>query len=398
MVLPGRSSPAVRRRCLLKRRLKRDGKPKLTQTQAAKEWPETMCRNIALEAVRVGNYYAEDQDEVLAYIAQVHAELLADSEWLRKTGKKLRRENGLTRRYTVQEILKKKHEADGFDVFVDPDEAILMAKRAAKETSGESLAPELTDADAAEIQEGLDLVVTAAGCSTVGVDEVMELLGRAVVGGEVGAAVYLAEHLEALHEGAPPRELAEKMFQALKPLLRPSASCHKPKLAGPWQKAPPGRFGALNPRKGLGRLLERLAALRKPKDEEAEAKQAEVHEAMQRLCQALQPAMAASAGCRRRAQFAEVITGECQKSGLAVSNSLAQALLQHMENENLLQVKGREVTLAMRRDEGKALSLKSLATDLPLLEAFAKKRLDRRRQRRQARETAKQRRKQKTDG
>eukprot|EP00913_Durusdinium_trenchii_P026076 g24462.t2 len=155
-------------------------------------------RNIALEAVRVGNYYAEDQEEVLRYIAEVHAGLLADHEWLRKNARKLRQENGLTRRYSVPEILAKQHEADGFDVFVDPEEALLMAERAAKDSEWSRVTrPELSTAEAEEIQEGIGFVIaTAAGGSPIGVEEVLELLDRSVAGGEIGAAVYLAEHLE----------------------------------------------------------------------------------------------------------------------------------------------------------------------------------------------------------
>eukprot|EP00435_Cladocopium_sp_Y103_P000833 s1526_g1.t1 len=165
-----------------------------TPAEDGQSFSEVMRRNLALEAVRVGNYYAEDQEEVLRYIAEVHAGVKDDKEWIRKNWRKLQKENGLTRRYSVPEILQKKHEADGFDVFVDPDEAILMAERAQAEALTR---PELTAADAEEIQEGLDSVVASANAAPLSVEEIFELLERCVSGGEVAAAVYLAETLEA---------------------------------------------------------------------------------------------------------------------------------------------------------------------------------------------------------
>eukprot|EP00439_Symbiodinium_sp_Y106_P056538 s3163_g7.t3 len=201
-----RRPPPLRRLRLLKR--KRRPATNLIAASATQgtscrsspdDLPETMQRNIALEAVRVGNFYAEDQQEVIRYIAEVHADLLADTQWLRKNRGKLRAENGLTRRYSVPEILCKKHEVDGFDIFADPDEAVLLAERAAKDGEKTSR-PELPLEEAQQIQEGLDEVVaSAAGTGgPVGSDEVLELLGRAVAGGEVAAAVYLSERIEPL--------------------------------------------------------------------------------------------------------------------------------------------------------------------------------------------------------
>ena len=395
------ASPAKRRlRCLKRRRQRRKvGEvPEAHKDNGLSDFSEVMRKNIALEAVRVGNYYSEDQEEVLRYIAEVHAGLLANSEWLRKSSKKLKKENGLSRRYSVAEILDKKHEADGFDVFVDPDEALFMAERAAKE---EDHRPELSLADASEIQEGLDAVVTSAGgAAPLSLEEIFELLERSVAGGEVAAAVYLAENLEARHEGQPPCQLVERMFQVLKRLLRPSAHAASPKLVGPWQVAPRGRYGALNPRKALGRLFERLAPLKRSQDQDAVARLAEVHQAMERLCHSLVPALVSderAAKCRRRGTMASLITTVSQENGLAVSPALAQAICQHMENEGILEVRGRDVVLDQSVKAAKAAevkgSLQGLYTELPMLEAHAKKRLDRRKQRQQAREAAKRRKK-----
>lgn len=390
------ASPSTRRLHYLKRRRPTSG-PKTPEADHGQAFSEVMRRNIALEAVRVGNYYAEDQEEVLRYIAEVHIGVKGDNDWIRKNWRKLQKENGLTRRYSVPEILQKKHEADGFDVFVDPDEAILMAERAQAEALTR---PELTAADAEEIQEGLDSVLASANAAPLSVEEIFELLERCVSGGEVAAAVYLAETLEARHEASPPKELVERIFQGMKTLLRPSAHAAAPKLAGPWLKAPAGRYGTLNPRKALGRLFERLAPLRRdPQD--AAARMAEVNEALERLSHSLLPVLLSheqACRCRRRGPLAALIASVASEQGLKVSPALAQAIFQHMESEGLLEVKGRDVTLLSDQSvKAKVVStspLQSLYTDLPMLEAHAKKRLERRKQRQQARQATKRRKKQ----
>ncbi|OLP91854.1 Cytochrome c6 [Symbiodinium microadriaticum] len=201
----------------------------------------------------------------------------------------------------------------------------------------------------------------------------------------------------AFHDGRLSQELADKLFQILKPLLRPTAAAVTPRLAGPWLKSPSGRFGAANPRKGLGRLLDRLAVARK--DAQTEAKVAEASEVMQRFCSALLPLLRASeevARCRRRGRLASLVAEVCEQSGLQISPALSQAALQHFEGAGLLQSRGRDVSL--QAAEGEAdVPLKSLYTDVPFLEAVAKKRMDRRRQRQQAREAAKRRKRQRTD-
>ncbi|CAE7399555.1 PETJ [Symbiodinium natans] len=172
----------------------------------------------------------------------------------------------------------------------------------------------------------------------------------------------------------------------LKPLLRPSASAMQPQLAGPWMKSPSGRFGMANPRKGLGRVLDRLSAARKDKNAQAEAKVAEAAEVMQRFCASLLPLLNASeevARCRRRGRLAALVATVCQQNGLEISPALAQAVLQHFEGAGLLHSKGRDISLQTVDGEG-AVALRSLYTDVPLLEAMAKKRMDRRRQRQQA--------------
>jgi len=95
--------------------------------------------------------------------------------------------------------------------------------------------------------------------------------------------------------------------------------------------------------------------------------------------------------------MASLITTVSQENGLPVSPALAQAVCQHMENEGILEVRGRDVVLDQSVKAAKAAevkgSLQGLYTELPMLEAHAKKRLDRRKQRQQAREAAKRRKK-----
>ncbi|CAE8729871.1 unnamed protein product, partial [Polarella glacialis] len=196
-----RRPAAVRRLAVLKRKRP---KPRAAQgtTQktadvsaaavaGASQLTEIMRRNIALEAVRQADFYSEDKSEVLRYIAEVHQGLLADSKFMSKLGK-MKKENGLSRRYTVEQILQKTHEADGFNVFVDPDEAIYLAEKTKKdaERTIEAIAQaelaRLSSGDLAEIQEGVDFVAAAASGEgdPVGIDEVIELLERCARGGE----------------------------------------------------------------------------------------------------------------------------------------------------------------------------------------------------------------------
>eukprot|EP00435_Cladocopium_sp_Y103_P044401 s721_g12.t1 len=202
----------------------------------------------------------------------------------------------------------------------------------------------------------------------------------------------------ARHEASPP--LVERIFQAMKSLLRPSAHAAAPRLAGPWLKAPAGRYGTLNPRKALGRLFERLAPLRRDPQDDAAARMAEVTEALGRLSHSLLPVLVSderARRCRRRGPLAALIARVASDAGLQVSPALAQAIFQHMENEGLLEVKGRDVTLQSDQSVSAKVErsqMQSLHTDLPMLEAHAKKRLERRKQRQQARQATKRRKKQ----
>ncbi|CAE8691201.1 unnamed protein product, partial [Polarella glacialis] len=67
----------------------------------------------------------------------------------------------------------------------------------------------------------------------------------------------------ALHDAKLSPELVERVFEALKPLLRPSNAAATPRVAGPWQTAPSGRFGAPNPRKALGKIFDRLSTTKR---------------------------------------------------------------------------------------------------------------------------------------
>mmetsp|Transcript_18229 Transcript_18229/g.29122 ORF Transcript_18229/g.29122 Transcript_18229/m.29122 type:complete len:528 (-) Transcript_18229:37-1620(-) len=463
-----------------------------TQTASADSLSETALRNIALEAVRTGNYYAapEEQEEVLRYISELHRDLLADQKWLRKNSSKLKKENGLTLRYTVAEILAKNHERDGYNVFLDAEEACAVASAAeaeasknarsreitagtmlvarknvrifastsswqqigtvsigqrveaadaprlvegfemvsirpegaievrhidqvAKETIGEEAgstaesthaADELALGRLAELQEGLDAVVDAEDGSNdpIGVDELLELLEGCAVLGELGAAVYCGERVEALHHDGSqvnlPGVVLDRMFQALKPLLRPGSGKHKPDLHGPWSQPPPGRAGIPNPRKRLGPLLNRVATARKEKDlaEAGEDAQIERHQAaettqmLQSMSATLATLLAKDTGacaCRRRGPLGEAVVRVCSSHGLAVSSALAFVLIGELENLGVVKSHGRELEFnkdAEAKSNSKALS--AFKTDIALLEDFAKERLNRRRKRQQARE------------
>merc|ERR1712183_130347 len=82
--------------------------------------------------------------------------------------------------------------------------------------------------------------------------------------------------------GKVPKEAAHRIFNAMKPLLRPGTGVKHSWLTGPWTKPPPGRAGVPNPRKGLGQLLNRLAVIRKQHEVDAGGEAAELENVKKR--------------------------------------------------------------------------------------------------------------------
>lgn len=362
---------------------------------AARGLPETTLRNIALEAVRVGDYYAEPerQPEVIKYIHEQFEYLLNDAPWMKKYAAKMAEANGLTEKYTVAEILAKKHEADGYDIFVQPHEAI--AKKAAEEAAA-SREPE-KEVDPAlygELQEGLDTAAAAAEgeADPVGGDELIELLEGCAKVGEVAAAMYCAERLESVLDGGMPDDLVDRAFAALKPLLRPSAVASSPQLRGPWKED-----GA---RKRFCRFLDGLGRQRKERElarggeaaEKAE-RHAQGEEVLGKLCAALMPLMVKdpqALACKRRGMLVVEIARLCRGAGLDASSAVVWDIVRVLEQRGDLVVSGRDVEL--RRDgaaSGDPPSLQAFACDLPMLDFVARERLEKRAKRRKAREQGK---------
>jgi len=430
---------------------------------------ETTLKNIALEAVRIGNYWAppEEQAPVLAYIAEVQAGLLKDQKWLKKNQRKLRLENELTSRYTVDEILAKQHEADGFDVFIQPDEACaaaasaetaaaeagcisagtaLLAKRDARifasasswDKIGSLNAGQAVEAAGAivrienyimvpvkpagavelkyleiagagsragksfdpgrleQVRDGLATAVAAAesGGAPVALDELLELLEACVEAGELGAAVYCGEQLEALQRNcgsSVPMDVVERSFAALKRLLRPSAIAQVSKLEGPWSSSSMSKH-----RKTLGRLINMLVASRKEhRDEGEEAKHEDTKSAMRQealahftravLCHLTLDAKALTA--KRRGDFVEAVLRVCPEA----SRALAWAVVSELERCEVLQSRGREVLLCSDKASGECRksshdALAAQKRHMQDLEALAKERFERRKKRQKARE------------
>eukprot|EP00929_Paragymnodinium_shiwhaense_P061002 TRINITY_DN30455_c0_g1_i1.p1 TRINITY_DN30455_c0_g1~~TRINITY_DN30455_c0_g1_i1.p1 ORF type:complete len:542 (+),score=173.38 TRINITY_DN30455_c0_g1_i1:59-1684(+) len=453
---------------------------------------ETARRNVALEAVRAGNYWAppEEQPAVLAYIKECHQGYLGDGKWLAKNLPKLSLDNGLTKRYTVAEILGKKHEADGYDVyFAKADESVaahdtsaegpqadavsegtmLVAKRETRvfkavdgwkrirnlmlgervEAAGPpkivdgcgfkhcmvaikpegavelqymdivnaeeeaaaaaaSAAQEEVDTGRlAELQEGMDALAAAADGSgdPVETDELLELLEGCVQLGELGAAVYCGERLEGLCEGSVASgDILDRVFAALKTLLKPNSGRAKPALTGPWTKPPPGRVGVPNPRKGLGQLVNRIAIARKQVAADAECATAAAggeasgsdkqQETLDRFCRALSPLLSAdeeAAGCKRRNAFAQVVARLCTTAGLSVSQGLAYLVVGQLEKLGALTSKGRDMALAASKPakKGAQKALAACSKDLELLEKMTQERMERKKKRLKARQAAK---------
>eukprot|EP00927_Polykrikos_kofoidii_P018178 TRINITY_DN18377_c0_g1_i2.p1 TRINITY_DN18377_c0_g1~~TRINITY_DN18377_c0_g1_i2.p1 ORF type:complete len:507 (-),score=95.85 TRINITY_DN18377_c0_g1_i2:184-1626(-) len=381
---------------------------------------DTVRRNIALEAVRVGNYFAEpsEQDAVLAYIKEQFDGLLEDKKFLAKNRRKLATENGFTKRYTLEEILAKKHEADGFDVFVDPDEAIAAAERVA---SGPREGPaELDPGMLGELRDSLMTVVASkdgTGDLLVDAEEVVELLEGCAKAGETAASVFCGEYLHEIHDDKLPESLVDRVFNALKPLLRPSARQSTPRLEGPWSTHASSNK-SLNSK--LGRLLDKLSQARREQAiagggsvAELAERATEAKRVLSRLCDTLLPLLGADSeakACRRRGPLVAAVTRVCGEHNVRINYSLSWLILLELESRGHVVVRGREVELAegvsmaaasapvpavsaetrpvasSSDGDGNAFGLS--ATDLSLLEQLSRESLERRNKRKKSREKA----------
>lgn len=358
-----------------------------------------------MEAVRIGDYWSENKAEVLSYIAQMFSDLLCDAKFLKKYSVKLNKENGLSKRLAVPQILAKCHEEAGYNVFLPADEAVYAKEAADRKAAGlDTNGPEdLDPAIYGELQEGLTEAAHAANgdCDPLGPDELLYLLEFSSRAGEVGAAVYCCERLEAVHDGGLPKEMLGRIFDFLKPLLRPGACRGEPRLTGPWSETPRGRAGAPNPRRSLGLLLTRLAKLRKDSElaaggdaAAAAQRSAECEETLVRLCAALAPHLAADAeagACRRRGALVPILSRICSDHELQVSTPVAWDLLRVLEETGAVHVEGRDLKLrcAGGGDSQTKRTLKDFAAALPRLDASARERLDRRKRRQKARQQGK---------
>lgn len=366
---------------------------------------ETELRNIALEAVRTGNYYAEDQEEVIAYIKQTYEELLVDAKFLKKYAAKLRKENDLIKKYTVEEILRKRPEADGYDVFVQAHEAIAMKAAAEAQEQRKEKHASIDPAKMGELQESLTMMVEAASGEgdPVGLDEMLEALDGCCEAGELGAAVYCGERIDKLYEDGMPDDILERVFQALKPFLRPSAASPFPRLTGPWTEA---QFGERNHRKGLGKLLDKVAKLRQERKRAQGGEAAEKadraaagEKALASFCENLKPFLAADKevlNCNRKAQLVAEMARVCRDKGVDVSNPVAWDVLRVLEESGQLEVDGRDVKLSLKAVKQTGSVLKVEKADVELMDALARERLQKRKQRQKARENTRQQKRQRT--
>lgn len=370
-----------------------------TATQAAR-FTDLELRNIALEAVRAGDFWAEDQAEVLAYIAELFVYYQSDAEFLRMNQGALGKENGLTRLYTVEDILAKKHEKDGYNIFVDPDEAVALFEAAKR---GPRQGPaDMEPGALAEVQEHVGLVVAAmqGDEAPLGVDELLGLLERCAGAGELSAATFCAERLEAAFEGGMPDDVLDRVFSTLKPLMRPSARRNPPLVQGPWSQ-PGGSCTHRSLAKRFGQLIMDLAQTRKQRlalkdglvaERMEHAKLAE--EALQRLASMLAPVVLANpvaCKCRRRGLLAATIAELCEKNGLPISQLLAFEAVNSLRGQGVVRIRGRQVDVIADASQQTASqpSLAACAADLATLERCAKERAERRKLRKQAREKRK---------
>jgi len=272
--------------------------------------------------------------------------------------------------------------------------------------SGSREGPSFDPGKLEEVRDGLATVVAASesGGVPVSLDEVLELQEACAEAGELGAAVYCGEQLEALQRncGSPfPTDVLERSFAALKRLLRPSTIVQVSKLEGPWSS-----LGMSKHRKTLGRLINILVASRKEhRDEGEEAKREDMKSAMRQealaqftravLCHLTMDAKALAA--KRRGDFVEAVLRVCP----AASRALAWAVVRELERCEVLQSRGREVLLCsnMAMEECKRSSCDLLAAQkehMQDLEALAKERFERRKKRQKAREQGRRMRRKRT--
>lgn len=330
---------------------------------------EVFRRNAALEAVKVGDYYSEDQSEVLAYIREQYGELVQDRS--RPRLRKWSRPNILTRRYTVADILGKKHGQDGFNIFGNARKMRAL-RQAAAPASAQDLAALQAEVLSAEKEGGLQLVSLVERCASAG---------------EQHAAVYVFERMAAqvrdveglsMPGALPgvPDEVVDRCFLALKPFLKPGAANA---LTGPWSR--PQLSGEMrNMRKAFGKclnlLVERRARLEPERPEQV---------AIGRLADGLGPHLAGMR-CKRKKDAAELVMGACAAGGLTVSRALAYQVVAALLRCGALRQRGRNVSVSVQEPGPKhALKLREFAADIESLEEAAKKQNKRSLERRKAR-------------
>jgi len=333
-------------------------------------------RNVAVEAVRLGEYFSENQSEVLRYIADCHAELLADTKKLTKYKKKWSRPNALTRRYNVQQLLSKAHQRDGYDVFANPEKVRLDFSQRAAEVCVNVPTELQTDIDELDTNlfRGED-------------DElVLGLVERCATAGEIGAACYCFERLESMYTDSEvcqvglctlPVDTVHRSFTALKSLLRPG---RKELLQVPSKGSGPVR----KPRKSLARCLERLSAYRRHFEDPDTTNSKSHGAALSKLAMSLAPHLARSssaAECHRRGLLADIICKLFVAFDMHISRMLAHELVLTLVEVGVVHQRGRHIAVVTSSVTEELLPLAASAQELASAECAAKLRQERRKRR-----------------
>lgn len=346
---------------------------------------DTVHRNLALEAVRLGNYFAEDQAEVLAYIREQYNDLLADKKRQEQEKEMLSRPNALTRLYTVDELLSKRHEEDGYDIWADPDEipeadgtSTAVGSAVSQNTLDQgnhevnSILPDSKQPQSCDsvsgvadqlvrLQTRIDAAAPSSSCPRA--EELVDLLELCANAREAAAAVFCYERLESYYSAEdrhskgqagrqmPPLATMERCFNALKVLLRPNPAGFQEQLKGPWL-GPRKRYGVHNSRKALGRCMTRIAqqrrdaqiAIQLAKGEESAVQTKLVQDIFARLAAGVVQHLetdTATIQCNRRGQLSDRISEACRGAGLQVSGSVAREVVKILVQAGAISSKGR---------------------------------------------------------
>merc|ERR1712039_41684 len=176
---------------------------------------------------------------------------------------------------------------------------------------------------------------------------------------------------------------------------------------GPWSQTLPGKSVPPNPRKNLGRIIDRLVRARRENilaQGGAEAAHEEFNnrarDILGKFCVSLLPHLACDSEamkCNRKSNLGIAVSRVCKEQGVEISTALSLCILRELEGTGAVSVHGRVVELNGDKltelcNESRTTRVSLMSSggkDLETLEKFACERADKRKQRQKSREQGK---------